>query len=201
MCELLRREGRVSYRALRRQFDLDDAYLEDVQAEIIQANRLAMDAERAVLVWIGDAAPAPSRDQERAPLTYTPPHLAEKIRAAQSALQGERKQVTVLFADIKDSTELIRGLDPEAAQQLLDPAIHHMMDAVHRYEGTVNQVLGGGGGAPGSGALCRAAGGAGAGAAHSGAGPGRAETDRRGGGRAGGGEVAAVLRGQAAGAA
>jgi class 3 adenylate cyclase len=50
----------------------------------------------------------------------------------------------VLFADLKDSTELIRGLDPEAAQQLLDPALHHMMDAVHRFEGTVNQVLGDG---------------------------------------------------------
>jgi class 3 adenylate cyclase len=59
-------------------------------------------------------------------------------------LEGERKQVTVLFADLKDSTELIRGLDPEAAQQLLDPAIHCMMDAVHRFEGTVNQVLGDG---------------------------------------------------------
>jgi class 3 adenylate cyclase len=50
----------------------------------------------------------------------------------------------VLFADLKESTELIRGLDPEAAQQLLDPAIHRMMDAVHRFEGTVNQVLGDG---------------------------------------------------------
>ena len=50
----------------------------------------------------------------------------------------------MLFADLKDSTELIRGLDPEAAQQLLDPALHHMMDAVHRFEGTVNQVLGDG---------------------------------------------------------
>jgi class 3 adenylate cyclase len=49
-----------------------------------------------------------------------------------------------MFADIKDSTELIRDLDPEAAQQLLDPAIHIMMDAVHRFEGTVNQVLGDG---------------------------------------------------------
>jgi predicted ATPase/class 3 adenylate cyclase len=63
---------------------------------------------------------------------------------ARPALEGERKQVTVLFADLKDSTELIRGLDPEAAQQLLDPAIHIMMDAVHRFEGTVNQVLGDG---------------------------------------------------------
>ena len=60
------------------------------------------------------------------------------------ALTGERKQVTVLFADIKDSLALIRDLDPEAAQQLLDPALHAMMDAVHRYEGTVNQVLGDG---------------------------------------------------------
>src|SRR5438094_1025648 len=59
-------------------------------------------------------------------------------------LEGERKQVTVLFADLKGSTELIRDLDPEAAQHLLDPALHIMMDAVHRYEGTVNQVLGDG---------------------------------------------------------
>ena len=78
------------------------------------------------------------------PQAYTPAHLAEKIVTARPALAGERKQVTVLFADLKDSTELIRGLDPEAAQQLLDPALHHMMDAVHRFEGTVNQVLGDG---------------------------------------------------------
>jgi class 3 adenylate cyclase/tetratricopeptide (TPR) repeat protein len=81
---------------------------------------------------------------ERASLAHTPTALAEKIRASRVALEGERKQVTVLFADLKDSLELIRGLDPEAAQQLLDPALHAMMDAVHRYEGTVNQVLGDG---------------------------------------------------------
>jgi len=79
----------------------------------------------------------------------------EKILTARPALAGERKLVTVLFADLKDSTELIRGLDPEAAQQLLDPALHGMMDAVHRFEGTVNQVLGDGimalfGGPPGA---------------------------------------------------
>jgi len=75
---------------------------------------------------------------------HLPPHLAEKIHASRGRLEGERKQVTVLFADLKDSTELIKDLDPEAAQQLLDPAIHGMMDAVHRFEGTVNQVLGDG---------------------------------------------------------
>ncbi|MEE8143374.1 MAG: AAA family ATPase, partial [Planctomycetota bacterium] len=86
------------------------------------------------------AQPAP----EPEPLSYTPQYLAEKILTSRSALEGERKQVTVCFADIKDSTELIRDLDPEAAQQLLDPAINIMMEAVHRFEGTVNQVLGDG---------------------------------------------------------
>src|SRR5919198_5887921 len=79
-----------------------------------------------------------------APETYTPQHLAEKILTARSDLAGERKQVTVLFADIKGSTELIAGLDPEEARALLDPALRLMMHAVHRYEGTVNQVLGDG---------------------------------------------------------
>ena len=58
----------------------------------------------------------PVTDQERDPVSYTPQHLAEKILTTRSALEGERKQVTVCFADIKDSTELIRDLDPEAAQ-------------------------------------------------------------------------------------
>jgi len=79
-----------------------------------------------------------------APHTYTPSYLADKILTLKSALEGERKQVTILFADLKDSTELIRGIDPEAAQRLLDPALQRMMDAVHRFEGTVNQVLGDG---------------------------------------------------------
>jgi len=91
------------------------------------------------------ASPADrGRPPDTAPLTYTPPYLAEKILTSRSTLEGERKQVTVLFADLKGSTELIRDLDPEQAQALLDPALHHMMDAVHRYEGTVNQVLGDG---------------------------------------------------------
>ena len=87
-----------------------------------------------MLVWTGDPASArypavpPSPRPWQAPLTYTPPYLAEKILTSRSALEGERKQVTVLFADIKDSTELIKDLDPEAAQQLLDPALHTMMD-------------------------------------------------------------------------
>jgi class 3 adenylate cyclase/tetratricopeptide (TPR) repeat protein len=87
---------------------------------------------------------APVLEPERTLLVATPMALAEKIRTARTVLEGERKQVTVLFANLTDALELIRDLDPEAAQQLLDPALHAMMDAVHRYEGTVNQVLGDG---------------------------------------------------------
>ena len=78
------------------------------------------------------------------PQSYTPKHLAEKILTSKAALEGERKQVTVLFADLKGSMELLAGRDPEEARKLLDPVLEHMMEAVHRYEGTVNQVMGDG---------------------------------------------------------
>jgi len=78
------------------------------------------------------------------PDSYVPRHLAEKILASRQSLEGERKQVTVLFADIRDSMKLIENRDPEEAQKIIDPVLHLMMDAVHRYEGTVNQVLGDG---------------------------------------------------------
>jgi class 3 adenylate cyclase/tetratricopeptide (TPR) repeat protein len=78
------------------------------------------------------------------PDSYVPKHLAEKILASRQSLEGERKQVTVLFADIRDSMKLIEGRDPEEAQKIIDPVLQVMMDAVHRYEGTVNQVLGDG---------------------------------------------------------
>jgi class 3 adenylate cyclase/tetratricopeptide (TPR) repeat protein len=75
---------------------------------------------------------------------YTPKHLAEKILTSKSALEGERKQVTVLFADLKGSMELLADRDPEEARKILDPVLERMMEAVHRYEGTVNQVMGDG---------------------------------------------------------
>ncbi len=78
------------------------------------------------------------------PQTYTPKHLAEKILTSRSALEGERKQVTVLFADLKGSMELLADRDPEEARKLVDPVLERMMEAVHRYEGTVNQVMGDG---------------------------------------------------------
>jgi class 3 adenylate cyclase/tetratricopeptide (TPR) repeat protein len=77
-------------------------------------------------------------------LRYTPGHLAEKILTSKSALEGERKQVTVLFADLKASMELLADRDPEEARSMLDPVLTLMMEAVHRYEGTVNQIMGDG---------------------------------------------------------
>jgi class 3 adenylate cyclase len=147
---LLQRRGRVTYSALKLQFQLHDDQLEALKDELIEAEHLAVDEQGKVLVWAAAPAPAPppvspaAPAQERPPHTYTPAYLAERILTARSALAGERKQVTVLFADLTDSTALIKDLDPEAAQQLLDPALHVMMDAVHRFEGTVNQVLGDG---------------------------------------------------------
>jgi class 3 adenylate cyclase/tetratricopeptide (TPR) repeat protein len=78
------------------------------------------------------------------PQSYTPRYLAEKILTSRHALEGERKQVTVLFADMKGSLELLADRDPEDARKLLDPVLERMMEAVHRYEGTVNQVMGDG---------------------------------------------------------
>jgi class 3 adenylate cyclase/tetratricopeptide (TPR) repeat protein len=88
------------------------------------------------------AAPATGRFTD--PQTYTPKHLADKILTTRSQLEGERKVVTVLFADVKGSMELLADRDPEEARKILDPVLERMMEAIHRYEGTVNQVMGDG---------------------------------------------------------
>jgi len=86
----------------------------------------------------------PAQPRFAAPESYTPKHLAEKILTSKAALEGERKQVTVLFADLKGSMELLADRDPEDARKLLDPVLELMMEAVHRFEGTVNQLMGDG---------------------------------------------------------
>jgi class 3 adenylate cyclase/tetratricopeptide (TPR) repeat protein len=91
-----------------------------------------------------EAAPDPSPRQFTSPEIYTPRHLAERILTSRGALEGERKQVTVLFADVKASMELIADRNPEEARRILDPVLERMMEAVHQYEGTVNQVMGDG---------------------------------------------------------
>ena len=92
----------------------------------------------------GLSAAPPVAPRFDSPESYTPKHLAERILTSRSALEGERKLVTVLFADLKGSMELLADRDPEEARKLLDPVLERMMEAVHRYEGTVNQVMGDG---------------------------------------------------------
>src|SRR6058998_3637449 len=92
----------------------------------------------------GAALTAEPAGRFASPDSYTPNHLAERILTSKAALEGERKQVTVLFADLKGSMELLADRDLEEARKLLDPVLERMMEAVHRYEGTVNQVMGDG---------------------------------------------------------
>jgi Adenylate and Guanylate cyclase catalytic domain len=147
---LLRQRSRLTYRTLQLQFQLDEAYLEALKDDLLYGQRVAVDEDGRVLVWKGDAgiasvtASAPAGTAAWTPLTPTPSHLIEKILTSRRALEGERKQMTVLFADLKGSMELLAERGPEEARQLLDPVLEHMMAAVHRYEGTVNQVMGDG---------------------------------------------------------
>src|SRR5262245_545057 len=117
--ELLQQHKRVTYRALQRQFDLDEAYLEDLKAEIIEARQLAVDEGGRVLVWTGAAdtvpasalplpqvAPRPSAPEDATPHDVHSPALG-------GTSEAERRQLTVLFGDLVDSTALARQLDPE----------------------------------------------------------------------------------------
>jgi class 3 adenylate cyclase/tetratricopeptide (TPR) repeat protein len=147
---MLQRRGRVTYRALKLQLSLDDDHLEALKDELLYAHPHVVEDDGRGLIWTGEARPTPTPesppapDQERAPRSYTPAHLTEKILQTRLSLEGERKQVTVLFADLKGSMELLADRDPEEARSILDPVLERMMEAVHRYEGTVNQVMGDG---------------------------------------------------------
>jgi len=154
--ELLQRKGRISYRALRREFELEDDALDDLTKELVEVLEVAEYKDGEILVWNGDGAGAATATTSSSPLntqapsSYTPHHLAERILAEQVAMElrgaknGERKTITALFADLKGSTTLIEGLDPEDARAIIDPALQIMMDAVHRYDGYVAQALGDG---------------------------------------------------------
>jgi class 3 adenylate cyclase/predicted ATPase len=160
---LLQQKGRITYRALKLEFDLDAEQLEALKEELLYTSPEVVDDVGRGLVWTSAALVASSKSQGSSqdaeprtpnsalsPVSYTPAHLAERILAEQVALEargsadGERKTITALFADLKGSTALIEGLDPEEARAIIDPALQLMMDAVHRYEGYVAQALGDG---------------------------------------------------------
>ncbi|HET9588448.1 MAG TPA: adenylate/guanylate cyclase domain-containing protein, partial [Anaerolineales bacterium] len=146
---ILQSRGRVSYRALQRQFEIDDAYLQDLKDELLYAYSQVVDEHGRGLAWTVEpaaelTAPAAGHAPVREPHTYTPPHLAEKILTSHAALQGERKQVTVFFCDLTNSTGLAERLGPERMHRVLNQFFELALHAVHRYEGTINQFLGDG---------------------------------------------------------
>jgi DNA-directed RNA polymerase subunit F len=145
----LEETGRVSFRMLRREFELDDDALEELIEELVDIQGIAVREPRALSlagdsVSPGRAREAPAPVPERSPRDYTPNHLAEKILRSKSALEGERKQVTVLFADVKGSLELAEQVDPEEWHRILDRFFQILTEGVHRYEGTISQYTGDG---------------------------------------------------------
>ena len=125
---------------------LTDADLKDIGVASLGHRKKLLEAISALPTAAVAVAgePRPTLGVEAGPERYIPRYLVEKILLSKAALEGERKHVTVLFADLRGSMELLADRDPEEARRILDPVLEAMMDAVHGYEGTVNQVMGDG---------------------------------------------------------
>ena len=146
--ELLQREKRVSYRALKRRFALDDEYLEDLKDEIIKAKRLATDEEGSVLVWTGDpqtvTAHADQSPQPPAAQEQPSSQIALLSPAPHAPPDAERRQLTVMFCDLVDSTKLSAQLDPEEYRDVVRAYQNVCTEVIQRYDGHVAQLLGDG---------------------------------------------------------
>src|SRR5256712_12462839 len=136
--DLLRRRGRVTYRALKREFQVDDAFLEDLKAEIITAQHLAVDEQGEVLVWVGEAGTPPALQAE------AHPQQAEPHSAAPRHPEAERRQLTVLFCDLVDSTPLASQLEPEDLRHGVRAYQETCAKVIALYEGYIAQYLGDG---------------------------------------------------------
>jgi len=132
---LLQRRGRLTYRALKRQFDLDDDYLEDLKTELIKGQRLAVDEDGEVLVWIGGTDLSP---------TTIPRVVQSALPGPPTPLEAERRQLTVLFCDLVDSTALSSQLDPEEYRDVVCAYQTACTEVIRRYDGHIAQLLGDG---------------------------------------------------------
>jgi class 3 adenylate cyclase/tetratricopeptide (TPR) repeat protein len=138
---LLQRQGRVSYRALKRRFDLDDDYIEDLKAEMLFAYPV-VDEEGRGFVWIGEAARQPvSTSTQPAPQEVTP---AIQPTQAEPPPEAERRQLTVMFCDLVDSTKLSSQLDPEEYREVVRAYQKVCSEVVTRFDGHIAQLLGDG---------------------------------------------------------
>ena len=116
---LLRQRGRLTYRTLKRQFQLDDEALEDLKVELLKGQRLAADEDEEVLVWIGDAASPPASAAGVPTPAPLPTPQTPSPSAAPAIPEAERRQLTVLFCDLVDSTPLASQLDPEDLREVV----------------------------------------------------------------------------------
>lgn len=148
LIEVLQREGRISYRALQRRFDLDDAYLDDVKIELIEAKQLASDENGRILVWAAQAATTapPTTAQEGIPGFLPAVQMPQEAPAhvAPSVPEAERRQLTVLFCDLVDSTRLASQLDPEELRQVVQAYQATCAKVIARFDGHIAQYLGDG---------------------------------------------------------
>jgi len=147
---ILQRRGRLTYGALKRQFQLDDAYLDDVKAELIEGQRLAVDEDGRVLVWTG-RADVPSLTTPPAPQLGPPPATADVQAiqalpppAAPQSPDAERRQLTVMFCDLVDSTPLASQLDPEDLREVVRAYQETAAAVIQRFDGHIAQYLGDG---------------------------------------------------------
>src|SRR5262249_1042568 len=147
---LLQRQGRVSYRALKRRFDLDEDYLEDVKVELIKAQHLARDEDGEILVWVGEAEGAaisssPSLQAEPPPPTpHDQPSQGAPSPTAPHVPEAERRQLTLMFCDLVDSTRLSSQLDPEEYRDVVRAYQTACTEVIQRFDGHVAQLLGDG---------------------------------------------------------
>ena len=144
---MLQRRGRLTYGALKRQFQLDDAYLEDLKAELIEGQRLAVDEDGRVLVWTGGASTPLESDVSPLPHHEEPlaaPHTRVASPAAAPPPDAERRQLTVLFCDLVDSTVLASQLDPEDLREVVRAYQDTCAKVIARFEGYIAQYLGDG---------------------------------------------------------
>src|SRR5262249_45110558 len=144
---LLQREKRVPYRALKRRFDLDDGYIEDLKVELIEAKQLAVDENDRILVWIGDAHAVTSEvaqaTQPLAAQQHPSPQVTPRATASPPP-DAERRQLTVMFCDLVDSTKLSSQLDPEVYRDVVRAYQSACTEVIQHYDGHIAQLLGDG---------------------------------------------------------
>src|SRR5262249_3373622 len=147
---LLQRQGRVSYRALKRQFGVDDAFIEDLKEELLYAHASAVQADERGFTWTGETEERqgtirpPAQPAAQPPIQPDQPTKAEPPPTAPHTPEAERRQLTVMFCDLVDSTRLSSQLDPEDWRDVVRAYQQVCTEVIQRFDGHIAQLLGDG---------------------------------------------------------